>query len=319
MSPATPDPSSAPAAPDRAATVPSASASASTSGPAASTSAATGSPSPAPERRLILLRHGETEFNRGRRMQGQLDTDLSDVGRAQARAVAEVLAGRPVGAVVSSDLVRARETAEIVAAGHGLGVRTDHRFRETDLGRWQGLTHREVDGDFPGHRSHWRRTPTWAPPGGESRVDVMRRTTAGVADLLADDALWAGGAVVVVAHGGSISALTSGLLDIPVEHYPMFGGLGNCRWSQLLAVGDDAAPAPQPPAAGSAAGVTGASGAAGRPTTPDAAGWPAAPAGVAARRGERASSYRWVLEGWNVGVGAPPDRGTPNADEGGRS
>ncbi|MEL4161992.1 histidine phosphatase family protein [Corynebacterium bovis] len=308
MSPATPDPSSAPAAPDRAATVPSASSpSASTSGPAASTSAAPESTSPAPERRLILLRHGETEFNRGRRMQGQLDTDLSDIGRAQARAVAEVLAGRPVGAVVSSDLVRARETAEIVAAGHGLGVRTDHRFRETDLGRWQGLTHREVDGDFPGHRSHWRRTPTWAPPGGESRVDVMRRTTAGVADLLADDALWAGGAVVVVAHGGSISALTSGLLDIPVEHYPMFGGLGNCRWSQLLAVGDDAAPAPQPPAAGSAAG---ASGAAGRPATP---------AGAEARRGETASSYRWVLEGWNVGVGAPPDRGTPNADEGGRS
>ncbi|MEL4152454.1 histidine phosphatase family protein [Corynebacterium bovis] len=317
MSPATPEPSSAPAAPDRAATVPSASA----WGPSASesASAATGSTSPAPERRLILLRHGETEFNRGRRMQGQLDTDLSDVGRAQARAVAEVLAGRPVGAVVSSDLVRARETAEIVAAGHGLGVRTDHRFRETDLGRWQGLTHREVDGDFPGHRSHWRRTPTWAPPGGESRVDVMRRTTAGVADLLADDALWAGGAVVVVAHGGSISALTSGLLDIPVEHYPMFGGLGNCRWSQLLAVGDDAAPAPQPPAAGSAADVADAADAAGQPATPDAAGRPTTPAGAEARRGERASSYRWVLEGWNVGVGAPPDRGTPNADEGGRS
>ncbi|MDH2456123.1 histidine phosphatase family protein [Corynebacterium bovis] len=317
MSPATPEPSSAPAAPDRAATVPSASA----PGPSASesASAATGSTSPAPERRLILLRHGETEFNRGRRMQGQLDTDLSDVGRAQARAVAEVLAGRPVGAVVSSDLIRARETAEIVAAGHGLGVRTDHRFRETDLGRWQGLTHREVDGDFPGHRSHWRRTPTWAPPGGESRVDVMRRTTAGVADLLADDALWAGGAVVVVAHGGSISALTSGLLDIPVEHYPMFGGLGNCRWSQLLAVGDDAAPAPQPPAAGSAGDAADAVDAAGQPTTPDAAGRPTTPAGEEARRGERASSYRWVLEGWNVGVGAPPDRGTPNADEGGRS
>ncbi|MDN6259840.1 MAG: histidine phosphatase family protein, partial [Corynebacterium sp.] len=79
-----------------------------------------------------------------------------------------------------------------------------------------------------------RLNPTWAPPNGETRLEVSDRASELVDELMADDA-WDAGTVMLVAHGGTIAALTSRLLGIPTEHYPMFGGLGNARWSQLVA------------------------------------------------------------------------------------
>ena len=96
-------------------------------------------------RRLVLLRHGQTEWNAGSRMQGQLDTDLTDLGRDQAAAAAEVLAKRQPVAIVSSDLRRALDTATALGERSGVPVRIDERLRETHLGDWQGLTHIEVD------------------------------------------------------------------------------------------------------------------------------------------------------------------------------
>lgn len=187
-------------------------------------------------RRLILLRHGQTEYNATRRMQGQLDTELSAVGVEQARAAAQLMKDAGVTRIVSSDLSRARRTAEIVAATLGLEVSEDARLRETHLGEWQGLTHREVDDWSEGIRAHWRNNADWAPPAGESRLDVAKRARPVVDELLASYDDWEGNAVLFVAHGGTISALTSNLLGLDVAQYPLFKGLKNTNTSRLSAM-----------------------------------------------------------------------------------
>src|SRR5258708_10060128 len=122
-------------------------------------------------RRLVMLRHGQTDYSAGSRMQGQLDTELSDLGRDQAVAAAEVLAKRQPLVIVSSDLRRALDTAVALGERSGLPVLVDTRLRETHLGDWQGLTHLEVDAAAPGARLAWRGNPPWAPPGGERQDD----------------------------------------------------------------------------------------------------------------------------------------------------
>ena len=188
-------------------------------------------------RRLVMLRHGQTEFNAGSRMQGQLDTDLSDLGRAQAVAAAEVLAKRQPLLIVSSDLRRAHDTALTLGAHSALPVTVDTRLRETRLGDWQGMTHSEVDAVSPGARLAWRDDATWAPHGGESRIDVADRSLPLVAELIAAEPQWGcedpDRPVVLVAHGGLIAALTAALLDLPVGSWPVLGGMGNASWAQL--------------------------------------------------------------------------------------
>ena len=188
-------------------------------------------------RRLVMLRHGQTEFNAGSRMQGQLDTDLTDLGRAQAVAAAEVLAKRQPLAIVSSDLRRAHETAMSLGERCGMPVQVDTRLRETHLGDWQGLTHSQVDDIAPGARLAWRDDARWAPHGGESRIDVADRSRPLVAELVAGEPEWGADEperpVVLVAHGGMIAALTAALLDLPVDSWPVLGGMGNASWAQL--------------------------------------------------------------------------------------
>ena len=103
-------------------------------------------------RRLVMLRHGQTEWNAGSRMQGQIDTDLTDLGRQQADAAAELLAKRQPLLIVSSDLRRALDTAVALSDRSGQPVSIDTRLRETHLGDWQGMTHVEVDDVSPGAR-----------------------------------------------------------------------------------------------------------------------------------------------------------------------
>lgn len=192
----------------------------------------------APVRRLILLRHGQTEWNATDRMQGQLDTELTDLGRAQADDAARELSERKPLAVISSDLTRARDTADALAQLSGVPVAIDPRLRETFLGDWQGLTHTEVDERAPGARVAWRRDAMVAPPGGESRVDVAARSKPVVEELIASRSDWAEQPIVLVAHGGLIAALTAALLDLPVDRWPVLGGLSNTSWVQLGAHGD---------------------------------------------------------------------------------
>jgi glucosyl-3-phosphoglycerate phosphatase len=188
-------------------------------------------------RRLVMLRHGQTEYNAGSRMQGQLDTELSDLGREQAAAAAEVLAKRQPMLIVSSDLRRALDTAVALGERSGLPVLVDTRLRETHLGEWQGMTHLEVDAAAPGARLAWRDNARWAPQGGESRVDVAARSIPVVAELIAEQNEWGldepERPVVLVAHGGLIAALTAALLGLPVDNWPSLGGMGNASWVQL--------------------------------------------------------------------------------------
>ncbi|GAC57219.1 phosphoglycerate mutase family protein [Gordonia hirsuta DSM 44140 = NBRC 16056] len=189
-------------------------------------------------RRLVLLRHGQTSYNATRRMQGHLDTELSERGIAQAQAAAQVLAACGPRLIRSSDLQRAHHTALALGAATGLQVTTDQRLRETHLGQWQGLSHAEVDAQAPGARRIWRDDATWAPPGGESRVQVAARAVPVVTQLLTELDDWGQGQtpeapVILVAHGGVIAALTAGLLGLPVANWPMLGGLANTSWVQL--------------------------------------------------------------------------------------
>lgn len=187
-------------------------------------------------RRLLLLRHGQTTYNATRRMQGQLDTELSEEGVAQAERVAAHVGRRErdIRRIVSSDLSRAAQTADVVGRVLGVDVERDSRLRETFLGQWQGRTHGEIDAEYPGQRATWRHDATWAPPGGENRVEVAARMRAVVDELLDDDS-WPGSTVLLVAHGGAIAALTASLLDVPVSHYTMFNGLRNTAWVELTA------------------------------------------------------------------------------------
>jgi glucosyl-3-phosphoglycerate phosphatase len=196
---------------------------------------------------LVMLRHGQTEYNAGSRMQGQLDTELSDLGREQAAAAAEILAKRQPLLIVSSDLQRALDTAIALGERSGLPVVVDERLRETHLGDWQGMTHLEVDAAAPGARLAWRDNARWAPHGGESRVDVAARSMPLVAELIAQQGEWGldepDRPMVLVAHGGLIAALTAALLGLPVDNWPVLGGMGNASWVQLSGHSEnDAAP-----------------------------------------------------------------------------
>lgn len=190
-------------------------------------------------RAVTLLRHGQTEYNAGGRMQGHLDTQLTAEGRAQAAAVVPLLAGIGFDRIISSDLTRAYDTALAVAEACGLPLSVDKRLRETHLGDWQGRTIAEIETDRPGAIAEWRSDPQWTPPAGESRVDVVHRSLPVVAEL---DAAYADDpeerSVLLVAHGGMIAGMVCGLLGLPQSAWPVIGGMGNAKWA-VVARRDD--------------------------------------------------------------------------------
>ncbi len=143
---------------------------------------------------ILLARHGETDWNRDRRVQGHSDTTLNETGRAQARALAAALAAEPLDAVYSSDLSRARETAEIVAARHELPVSLDPQLRERSFGSWEGLTGAEIDARFG----------DWSLHDGETDDHVRERVLAATHRIVARHP---GEEVLVVSHGGVLASL----------------------------------------------------------------------------------------------------------------
>jgi probable phosphoglycerate mutase len=158
-------------------------------------------------RTLFCARHGETDWNALGRFQGHTDIALNEVGRAQARALAERLRGERVAAVVSSDLSRARETGEIVAALLGAPFAyVDVDLRERHMGAFEGLTRTECSARFPAAWTAWLADPRNAPAGGESHVALAARVSAAayraVERFATDDA-----SVLVVSHGGAMRAL----------------------------------------------------------------------------------------------------------------
>jgi probable phosphoglycerate mutase len=150
---------------------------------------------------LILIRHGETAWNRERRMQGQTDTPLSDTGRAQADAVGRRLARHPFAALYSSDLSRAWETAAAIARAHvqGHDIRREPALRERTFGVFEGLTYDEMAQRYPDEHARFSaRDPDYAVPGGESPRQFFERS---LACLEAIARAHEGESVVVVTHG----------------------------------------------------------------------------------------------------------------------
>ncbi|HLH64293.1 MAG TPA: histidine phosphatase family protein [Solirubrobacteraceae bacterium] len=152
-----------------------------------------------------LARHGQTDDNLPPlRFQGFSDTPLNDTGRRQARELAERVAGDGIASLWSSDLSRARETAEIVGARLGLAPVLDARLREGDRGRWEGLLMDEVRRAEPERYAAWLRAgPGFRFPGGESLCEHQARVLEALREIRASGPLPA----LVVCHGGSIRAV----------------------------------------------------------------------------------------------------------------
>jgi probable phosphoglycerate mutase len=186
---------------------------------------------PVPVERLVIWRHGRTEWNAHGRFQGQLDPPLDPIGRDQAARVAPLLArALPAGGtvVVSSDLTRATETAAALVELLGVPLRTDHRLREHGLGSWEGLTRDEVAARFPEQYADWVAGRPVRGRGGEDPAVVARRALAAVAELPAAEA------AVIVTHGGTGARLVESLLRLGEQHRRVFGPLANCSWSELV-------------------------------------------------------------------------------------
>jgi 2,3-bisphosphoglycerate-dependent phosphoglycerate mutase/probable phosphoglycerate mutase len=184
-------------------------------------------------RRLVLVRHGQSDFNAEGRMQGHLDSGLTELGVIQVRRAGTALAAFEPVRLISSDLARAARSADEIALACGLPVKLDTRLRETHLGRWQGLTTDDVARVWPGALERWRTDPDWTPPGGESRVDVAARSLPVVRELDAEFADDPPSTVLLCAHGGVITALSCALLGLEQPSWTVFGGLGNACWVVL--------------------------------------------------------------------------------------
>ncbi len=166
--------------------------------------------------RLWLVRHGETDWNVEGRWQGQaaFAPPLNAVGRAQTHALAAQLDGQSFEALYSSDLLRARETADIIAARLGLSVRLEPRLREINQGEWEGKLGSDVERLYPTEWAARERDPLNArPPGGESVTEVAARVWAA-----ADDMAHAhpAGLIVVVSHGLSLATLVCRARGLPL-------------------------------------------------------------------------------------------------------
>lgn len=182
-------------------------------------------------RRIVVWRHGRTPWNAARRFQGQTDVPLDEVGVEQAGQAARVLAELRPTRIVSSDLGRARATAQALADLAGLVVEFDAGLRETHAGEWEGLTRDEIESRFGGQMELWAADPDMRPGGGENRIEVADRVVAAIERALAG--VDADGTLVVATHGGAARAAIGALLELPPPHWGALGVLANCAWSVL--------------------------------------------------------------------------------------
>jgi broad specificity phosphatase PhoE len=208
--------------------------------------------------RLILVRHGVTSWNETGRYQGLQDIPLGDSGRLQAERIRWRLREESISAAYTSDLRRARETAEIALGGHAAPLTLTSQLREMCFGAWEGLRHDEIARQFPDEWAEWTRAPaSTCPPGGQENLDDLRARMAafyesivatagapegaaerGSGDPAADRteprdwfsyraagqrAEGGGGTVLFVSHGGPIRALLAHLFALPIQSYWQFG------------------------------------------------------------------------------------------------
>lgn len=189
-----------------------------------------GSSAPA-GRRLVVLRHGRTEWNAVGRAQGHANISLDDVGREQAEAVAPYLASLEPASLWTSDLARARETCAFVEKETGLSAVEDARLREFDVGARQGLTMPEFAERFPREHAAWVDGSGFRLEGAEVDHEVAARMGAVLREALHSVA--AGETVVAVTHGASLKIGVVTLLGWPLETATTLQGIDNCAWVTL--------------------------------------------------------------------------------------
>jgi broad specificity phosphatase PhoE len=181
--------------------------------------------------RLIVWRHGNTDWNATNRVQGQTDVPLNDLGRQQAVDAAEILLKMRPAAIVASDLRRATDTAAALAALAGLPIRPDARLRERYFGAWQGLLMSEVSATRPEEYARWTAGADVVGDDVETLDDLGKR----VADALLSAAELAppGGTVVVASHGAAARQGVGHLLGWRSEQLRTLRALQNCHWVEL--------------------------------------------------------------------------------------
>jgi len=181
--------------------------------------------------RLVVIRHGETAWNAAGRLQGHQDIPLNSLGRRQAASLAAALADEGLAAVVASDLQRAWQTGAALATGLGLPLHAEPGLRERCFGMLEGLTHAEIEAQWPDHARRWRhREPGFAPPGGESLVDFQARCLATIGRVAAASA---GQTLALVCHGGVLDGLYRAATHVALDR-PRSWPLGNASINRLL-------------------------------------------------------------------------------------
>ena len=190
---------------------------------------------PPKSRVLLLVRHGQSTYNVEGRLPGQLPgIPLTDEGRRQAHRAAVALSALPLSAIISSPLERAAETAEIIARGWGLTVRTDPRLMDTNVGHWAGQKIDEIAKSDPA----WKvfvANPDEPPPGVESFSEVQKRAVAVAREALADPNN--GDYIVLVAHGDVVKLILAQYMNTPIPCVP-FLAIGNASISGMAFTGD---------------------------------------------------------------------------------
>ena len=169
---------------------------------------------------LYLVRHGETEWNASNKIQGNMDTELNDLGKKQAELVANRLAKENIDAVYTSSLKRAKTTAQKIAEHVKVEVQELHEFREISLGPWEGLTISEINEKYEEHYKVYRENPSdFNMPGAETFLQVSERFCNAIRNVIAQNI---DKKIVIVSHGAAIKAAIISILGIDIKHYNKF-------------------------------------------------------------------------------------------------
>ena len=180
--------------------------------------------------RLYLLRHGETDWNQKSIFQGQTDIDLNKNGRDEAKKAADLFQEIALDQIYSSDLKRAKNTAQIIARKKNLKVRENKQLQEIGFGDWEGLSFVEIKNQYPAQAASWQQDPIHnSPPAGEKLLDFKARIKNSFAEIINKEQ---GNKILVVTHGGVIKVYLTEILSLKVEKFWQFQ-IDNCSLTEL--------------------------------------------------------------------------------------
>jgi len=196
-------------------------------------------------RRLWLIRHGSTLWNSEQRFCGHSDIPLSSEGKAQARWLARRLHTQPIAKMYTSDLLRAQQTAEVIAAqcSQSVQIITTPSWREIAFGAWEGLTYEQITQQFPASLSFFSDPLSASPPDGETLQTLAQRVRQAFIELVHRDSLSEDGDIVLVSHGGPLRVLLSMVLGMALEQqWRLNLAAGSLSAIDFLPIIDDTVP-----------------------------------------------------------------------------